>query len=69
MMNVRANEHVDNCHPKVQSLDRQMDFLRKMCIPIESKETMKDAIPAGIQHLDKGGMWYVHPIAILKATS
>lgn len=67
MMNVRANEkkrkleHVDKCHPKVQSLDRQMDFLRKMCIPIESKETMKDSIPASIQHLDKGCMYIPLP--------
>ena len=49
-------EHVDKYHPKVQSLDRQMDFLRKMSIPIESNETMKDTIPHSIQHLDKGGM-------------
>ena len=65
MMKVQVNEkrleHVDKCHPKIQSLDQQMDFLRKMCILIESKETMKDAIPSSIQHLDKGGMYIPLP--------
>lgn len=67
MMKVRVNEkkrrleNVDKCHPKIQSLDQQMGFLRKMCIPIESKETMKDTIPSSIQHLDKGGMYIPLP--------
>ena len=66
MMKVRVNEkrrleHVDKYHPKIRSLDQQMDLLQKMCIPIESKEIMKDTIPSGIQHLDKGGMYIPLP--------
>lgn len=55
-----------NCHPKIQSLNQQMDFLK--CIPNESKETMKDAIPSSIQHIDKGGIkvvctFHCHPLS------
>ena len=41
-------------------------YFQKMCIPNESKETMKDTIPSGIQHLDEGGMvctFHCHPLS------
>ena len=52
---------VDRCHPNVQSLDQQIDILLRMCIPTECKEAMKDAIPASIQHLDRGHLYIPLP--------
>ena len=41
----RKFEHVDKCHPKVQSIDQQMNLLQKICIPNGKRRTIKYSVP------------------------
>ena len=66
MVNVRKERlwHTDMNDPTTRSIEQEIELLHKICIPNEDKEKVKDAIPSGIQELDRGNLYV--PIPSLK---
>lgn len=64
MVNVRKGrlQHTDLTDSTIrQSIEQQVELLKKICIPNEEKPTMQDSIPLGIQVLDQGYMYVPLP--------